>query len=427
MMLTIYIVSTGHYEFLEQSIQSVLNCDQDICLVVIETSDKQKNISKSNEVTTNFGLDLLQLTNYKLPEVANYVLEITKTDYLMRLDADDWISDDFLSVMLRQISKHNFDAYIPSYVETDRNGNYLREVSREQLLVSKVKDNPPHGACTVFNSDFLRKVGGYSKNYDRQDGYYMWLKILRNGTYTCIPEAKFYYRQHESNITGNQRELWNVRASMLIDECFSELKNKAYCVIPILELDSLFGKLTMQPFLGFPTLLEYELNKLQIACDIYVYGPELLGKIIPSHIHHIVRSKFSNDQWKDIQEEVIEEVGIGEGYICVKNIEYPFVNPKYIEAAISAIHLFEATSCITVEELKKDIYCSSENGLKIEDDGAVQDNDRRYKRSGGIVAKRIINGTIVEDNLTTSLPADSISAIRVTEMRDFMDLKRLFK
>ena len=184
-----------------------------------------ENIIKSNEVTTNFGLDLLQLTNYKLPEVANYVLEITKTDYLMRLDADDWISDDFLSVMLRQLSEHNFDAYVPSYVETDRNGNYLREVSREQLLVSKVKDNPPHGACTVFNSDFLRKVGGYSKNYDRQDGYYMWLKILRNGTYTCIPEAKFYYRQHESNITGNQRELWNVRASMLIDECFSELKN----------------------------------------------------------------------------------------------------------------------------------------------------------------------------------------------------------
>ena len=426
-MLTIYIVSTGYHKFLGKAIESVFNSDRAICIHVIETSPNLKDISKSNKIVQSFGLKLLQLPNYKLPEVANYVINITKTSYLMRLDADDWLSKDFLTVMCKDIEQKSFDAYIPSYIETDHEGNDLREVSRAQLSISKIKDNPPHGACTVFRTRFLREVGGYSSKYDRQDGYYMWLKILRCGTFNCVSNAKFYYRQHAGNLTSNKRELWNVRASMMIDECFDEIRKISYCIIPILGMGTQFGKITIQPFLGYSSLLEYELSKLRISCDVVVYGPKSLASILPPNIHHIERSKFSTDQWKDIQDEVIQKIVPKDGYICVKNIEYPFVNPKYIEAAISALHLFGANWCITVEELKKDIYRSSDNGLVKADWNAIQDNDRSYKRSGGVVARRISDGILVPDNLTTSLPADSISAIRVSDIEDFMDLKGLFK
>lgn len=426
-MITIYIVSTGHYFFLEKSIKSVINQNIDINLHVIETSADEKNIQKSSAICKILGINLILLSDYKLPQVANYILKKTNTPFLMRLDADDWLSNDFLKIAIQEISKTNSDAYVPSYFETDREGNVLREVSRGQLKESKVKDNPPHGACTIFKTSFLKKIGGYSEEYDRQDGYYIWLKILRFGSFSCIPEAKFYYRQHERNITGNQIELWNVRARMLVDECFSELRKNSCCVIPILEKKSLFGQLTLEPFLGFSTLLEYELNRLNISCKIYVYGPESLADVLPSDVSLIKRTKFSNKQWQDIQDEAIQQIHFQNGYVCIKNIEYPFVNPKYIEAAISAVHLFNANSCITVEELKKDLYRSSNSGLIMEEKEKVKDNDRKYKRSGGIFAKRIIDGTIAKDNLTTSLPADSISAIRVTEMKDFMDLQGLIK
>lgn len=426
-MLTIYIVSTGHHDFLREAIDSVHSFDRDLCTVVVETSSNADDITKSKQIVESMGLSLLRLTNFKLPEVANHILGITKTPYLMRLDADDWLSSDYLRIMYENIGLKNFDAYIPGYIETDQEGNYLREVCRQQLSLSKVKDNPPHGACTVFRADFLRSVGGYSSRYDRQDGYYMWLKVLRHGSFTCIPDAKFYYRQHGGNLTGNQRELWNVRAAMLVDECFDELKSSSYCVIPILELNSPYGKVTMQPFLGYATLLEYELDKLKIDCKIVVYAPKVIAQILPPNVHFVQRSLFSPDQWTDIQAEVVTAMGVTNGYLCVKNIEYPFVNPKYIQAAISAVHLFDANSCITVQELKKDVYRSSDNGLVKVDGGAVHDNDRSYKRSGGIVARKISGGTIVPDNLVTSLPADNISAIRVSEIKDFIDLKGLFE
>lgn len=422
-MLTIYIVSTGHHKFLRQAIGSVINKKESLCIYVVETSSNSSDFKKSKQVTQSFGLTLLKLSNYKLPQVANYILGLTKTAFLMRLDADDWVSENFVSLMFKNLKKEAFDAYIPSYIETDSEGNQLREVTRDQLSVSKIKDNPPHGACTIFSTNFLRKVGGYSTIYDRQDGYYMWLKILKYGTFNCVPSAKFYYRQHSFNLTGNQRELWNVRASMLINECFDEIKNYSYCVIPILDLDTSFGKLTMEPFLGYSTLLEYELKKLRIACDIFVYAPRSIANILPSNVSHIERSKFSSDQWQDIQDEVIDQVGIKNGYLCVKNIEYPFVNPKYVEAALSALHLFNSNACITVEELKKDIYQSSDNGLIRVEEGAIKDNDRIYKRSGGIIARRLRGGQLCLDDLITSLPADNISAIRTSEIKDFMNLQ----
>lgn len=426
-MLTIYIVSTGHHEFLSKAIKSVLVCASNISILVIETSSDEKNILKSSQIVEKLGLSLLNLPNYKLPEVANHVLGIVNTTYLMRLDADDWLAGDFFQVARGYLELNSFDAYIPSYIEIDREENHLREVCRSQLSVSKIKDNPPHGACTIFRVDFLREIGGYSSSYDRQDGYYMWLKVLRYGTFMCMPNAKFYYRQHGGNLTSDQRELWNVRASMLVDECFEEIRGISYCIIPIVSLDTLFGQITMQPFMGYATLLEYELSKLVIGCEVVVYGPASLADILPSHVRHIERLLFSSDQWADIEQEVIDELKVKEGYICVKNIEYPFVNPKYIEAAISAVHLFDANSCITVEELKRDIYYSSDSGLILAESGAVQDNDRSYRRSGGVVARRIKKGRVTVDSLITSLPADTISSIRVTEIKDFADLQGLFK
>jgi len=426
-MLTIYVVSTGHYGFLNQALESVMLSNFQSAVLVIETSPVDKHVREARKITKCFGLDLLHLSEYKLPQVANYVLNITKSKYLMRLDADDWLKEDYIQIMTDFIKENSFDMYVPSYVETDREGNPLREVSREQLLESNLKDNPPHGACTVFSTQFLRSIGGYATKYDRQDGYYMWLKIVRHGAFTCVSSAKFFYRQHGGNLTTNHRELWDVRASMLIDECFRDIVNKSYCVIPILDLDTLFGNITMQPFMGHETLLHYELSKLNIGCKMVVYGPSSLAAVLPSSIQHVIRTRYSLDQWSDIQSEVIGVIGIDEGYLCVKNIEYPFVNPRYIEAAISAVHLFEANSCITVEELKRDIYHSSSSGLIMFENGKVHDENRKYKRSGGVTARRITAGSIVHDTLITSLPADGISSIKVTEMKDFDDLQGLFK
>lgn len=426
-MLSVYIVSTGHHEFLSHALDSVLASGFELTILVIETSPIPTDIHNSELIVKERSLSLLKLSGYRLPEVANHVMGLITTPYLVRLDADDWFARDYLKTVHEAIRNEDFDAYIPSYIETDSEGVNLREVCRQQLMLSRVKDNPPHGACTVFKADFIRSIGGYSTKYDRQDGYYIWLKLLRYGRFTCLPKAKFYYRQHGRNLTGNQRELWNVRAAMLVDECFEELKNDSFCVIPILDLDSAYGKLTLQPFLGYKSLLEYELSRLTVDCTVVVYGPRALRSILPPGVNFVERFIFSHDQWDDIQNEVIDALDVKNGYLCVKNIEYPFVNPRYVEAAISAIHLFGANSCITVQELKKDIYQSSDNGLVKVVGGAVQDSDRRYKRSGGISARRINDGFISADDLVTFLPADNISAIRVSEIKDFSDLKELFK
>ena len=40
-------------------------------------------------------------------------------------------------------------------------------------------DFPAHGACT-FRRESYNKTKGYSKNIKAQDGYDIWLKIIKN-------------------------------------------------------------------------------------------------------------------------------------------------------------------------------------------------------------------------------------------------------
>ena len=150
-------------------------------------------------------------------------------------------------------------------------------------------------------------------------------------------------------------------------------------------------------------------------------SPELYQKTLnfmSERFFHLIVVRYSRRSFK---------VNFKNGYVCVRNIEYPFVDSKYIEAAISALHIFKANCCITVQELKKDIFYSSDQGLKKMKDNPITDLDRKYRRTGGITAKRITNGIITPDKLLTSIPADTISTLRDTEKRDLEDILRLFE
>ena len=62
-------------------------------------------------------------------------------------------------------------------------------------------DLPAHGACTLFKIETLKKIGGYDEEFNCQDGYDVWLKIINNFKISNINKPLFYYRQHSSSLT----------------------------------------------------------------------------------------------------------------------------------------------------------------------------------------------------------------------------------
>ena len=62
-------------------------------------------------------------------------------------------------------------------------------------------DLPAHGACTMFKTSVLKKIGGYDESFSCQDGYDIWLKIINNYQISNINNPLFFYRQHSLSLT----------------------------------------------------------------------------------------------------------------------------------------------------------------------------------------------------------------------------------
>ena len=68
----------------------------------------------------------------------------------------------------------------PDYYEIDENGDIIRQVRRHNFDKDvTLFDQPAHGACTMIRKDVLLEIGGYDETHNRQDGYDLWLNIIK--------------------------------------------------------------------------------------------------------------------------------------------------------------------------------------------------------------------------------------------------------
>ena len=102
------------------------------------------------------------------------------SEYFVRLDADDWLHKDFLKQTLKAMRTDNKIALVfPDYIEVDKDGQSINRIRRNKFDKNILFDFPAHGACTVFRRKLYNKTEGYSSKINAQDGYDIWLKIVK--------------------------------------------------------------------------------------------------------------------------------------------------------------------------------------------------------------------------------------------------------
>ena len=127
----------------------------------------------------------------------------------MRLDADDFLDENALLILAGYLDRHPDIALVfPNYIYVDKRGQCLGVEQRKRIgSESQVLDLPAHGACTLVRKRVLKSVGGYNENFDRQDGYDLWLKVINRYRVANVETPLFYYRQHDESLTRNEIKL----------------------------------------------------------------------------------------------------------------------------------------------------------------------------------------------------------------------------
>ena len=416
-LVTVYIPSRNYGHYLQKSIQSVIDqiyTNWELNIIDEASDDNTQSIAK--KFVKEYPSKIKFIRNSKplgLQKVANNVLKNANGKYMIRLDADDWLHEIALFIMVKKL-ENNTKAGIAygNYFYTDTKGNVIGVESRHKLgkedLVGQL---PPHGACTLFETESLKKAGGYFENIDAQDGWDLWYKLYKKVGAESIDLPLFYYRQHNESLSKDNTRLLNARAKI-----FKEIRKKTkgnynpkvLAVIPVKESYPNLKNVPYKKIKG-KTLLEVAiknaLKSKQISeLVIYSKSQNVLdfskklenNKQVPIHKRLLRTEEVSsrnipiNDFMISAGEFFNKEFGSYPDIVIYLSLHAINRRKEHIDKAINNLLISDCDSVVSVQEEREPMFNYGKSGLNLINPGRFKnlsfDKEKLYRFNGSIIA-----------------------------------------
>ena len=135
--------------------------------------------------------------NIGLPGSLNIGIRAAKGSFIVRVDADDWVQEDFLNIMstFLYINK-NIDAVACDYTITDFRENSIKEINCSKN---------PIGCGIMFRMQHLLDIDFYDEEFLYAEEEHLRKKFLKKYLITRIPISLYRYRKHEANRSKNKK------------------------------------------------------------------------------------------------------------------------------------------------------------------------------------------------------------------------------
>lgn len=220
-LVSIYILSHKYGKYLTQALESVENQSyQNIQVIVINDGAEELTRSicaQKRWISLKKSFLYFEFsTAIGLSGSANYALAHVKGKYVLRLDADDALHENAISLLVyTALMEDNIDIVYSGYSYMSKDGNKYGRNTQRNSQASTCHSYSPHGACCLIKTRTLKSIGGYSEEIGAQDGYELWLKAAINGNSRYVDLPLFFYRRHNSSLSSNNRRILNAKSQII--------------------------------------------------------------------------------------------------------------------------------------------------------------------------------------------------------------------
>lgn len=378
-LLTVYIANHNYGRYLEQSIQSVLTQtfkDYELLIIDDGSDDHSKEIIRNYESYERIRTVFQRQKGLAVSN--NIAVKMARGKYIMRLDADDYLDENALNVMVGTIERHpQVDMVFPDYYLVDEDGNVLEVVRRHDFEDVDLLDQPAHGACTVIRKKCLIELGGYDEAFQCQDGYDLWLRFTQRYQIKNINLPMFYYRRHGKNLTGNEGKILRTRNQILEKHAMERQGQMAVtAIIPVrgsaLDPDSLaMKKLSGRPLITYTIDAALAAGRISHVCvttpnkEVIDFVKDTYGESIISIIRDSQLARF-NTPIIDTLFHALEHLSkrqVTLDAFSLLYVESPFRTKMDIDAAINVMEVFETDIVVAVRPDDGQFYQHNGCGL----------------------------------------------------------------
>lgn len=136
--------------------------------------------------------------NLGLPSALNIGIKKSLCKYMVRVDSDDYVNEDFLKFLYAFISQNkNFDAVATDYFLVDENENFIKRLNCI---------NEPIGCGIIFKSQQILELGLYDENLLLHEDIDLRKRFQKKFKIERLPLPLYRYRKHNSNITNDKKK-----------------------------------------------------------------------------------------------------------------------------------------------------------------------------------------------------------------------------
>jgi len=209
--ITILIPNYNYGKYIKKTIESVFSQGVDFFRVIIvddNSTDDSREILK--EISSEFkDLEVIfNKENLGINGILNRIVPLINSEFIVMLDADDWLANNFYDVLYnlikKSISSNKKVAFAYSdCILVDKFGNKISNGKSCDFVAELIETKSFIPRPCILKTKALQDVLPLNESLANGAKHDMWKKIVKLG-YIGIysPKPLFYYRMHQRNISG---------------------------------------------------------------------------------------------------------------------------------------------------------------------------------------------------------------------------------
>ncbi|MFH1401631.1 MAG: glycosyltransferase [Parcubacteria group bacterium] len=406
--ISVYTPTYNCARYLKTAINSILKQTyQDFELIIIDDASSDNTCDILDDYKNNPKIKIFRNEkNIGFVRSAIRAIEKANGEYIMRLDADDYLDENALFVMANILDNHpEFGMVYPDYFEIDEKGNII-DYFRKNKIGEEIKlmDLPANGACTLMRKSCYKSIGGYRDDIRMQDKYDIWIKFLKKFEPYNVNLPLFYYRRHGGNISNNAKKILQTRRYIkekFIEKKYKKTKPKILAIIPTRAKFPIYSDFPIRKIAGKP-LIYYPIRAIKgislIKKAIFVTEDKDLAKEAKKHnIETMIRpeelatSRIGIEPTiKYVLNQVKKKNKFIPDIVVILFITSPLITSEHVKAAIDTLMIYDADSIISVQEDKRFHHKHGRYGLEpiFEKRLLRQEKDLLFEEIGSLVVTK---------------------------------------
>ena len=175
-------------------LQSIDNSEYEIIIIDDASHDKTLQIIDNYLDSIVF---LKNKENLGLPASLNRGILKASGQFIVRVDADDYVHNDYLKILSIHLQLNNdLDAVACDYDLVDQRQDVISHVN--------CLDNPI-GCGVMYRIEQLIEIGLYDESFRLREDEELRVRFKRKYSVTRVPIPLYKYHLHQDNITSNEK------------------------------------------------------------------------------------------------------------------------------------------------------------------------------------------------------------------------------